>query len=307
MEKRYPRTIMATACIPWDEKLGFVEELFRREVRMLVGSGIKSIYLFGTAGEGYAVDDRMFERIVTVFYDEMQAPGLMPMVGIISLSLPEIIWRIELCREQGIRDFQISFPSWGKLSDKEIDNFFIAVLLRFPDCRFMHYNNGIRTGRLLSVADYERLWPRYPNLAAVKFPGMGDATALSAGNELRYFPLENGFAKMSVAGDCGLLISLLNMSYETAWEYFEAGVRGDAKTIGRITSDIAKIWEVFRSTLPQDAIDGAYDKLFVSMAIPEFPYRLYPPYEGVTDGQFEAFSQGVRRALPHWKFSREDG
>ena len=46
--------------------------------------------------------------------------------------------------------------------------------------------------------------------------------------------------------------------------------------------------------------DGAYDKLFVKYSIPEFPQRLYPPYEGVTDAQFAAFDRAVRQALPGW-------
>ena len=90
MNKRYPKTIMATACIPWDKEYRFREDIFRREVRHIISGGIRSIYIFGTAGEGYAVDDRMFVEIAKVFADEMKGPNLLPMIGVISLSLVNV-------------------------------------------------------------------------------------------------------------------------------------------------------------------------------------------------------------------------
>ena len=62
------------------------------------------------------------------------------MVGVISLSLPTIIERIERARQMGIRHFQISLPSWGALSDSELKTFFKETCGRFPDCSFLHYN-----------------------------------------------------------------------------------------------------------------------------------------------------------------------
>ena len=96
MEKRYPRTIMATACVPWNEDLSFDEENFRRGVALLMDNGIRSIYIFGTAGEGYAVNREQFVQITKAFLDETRkTPEVMPMTGIISLSMSEIIERIE--------------------------------------------------------------------------------------------------------------------------------------------------------------------------------------------------------------------
>ena len=94
MSKRFPSTILATAVIPWDEEYRFQENLFRRQVRLLRDGLTPYIYLFGTAGEGYAVSDQQFDAIVDAFRDEM-LPGAHPMVGVINLSLQTIIERIE--------------------------------------------------------------------------------------------------------------------------------------------------------------------------------------------------------------------
>ena len=127
MAKRYPACILATAVVPWTEDWRFDERLFRREVEMLLASGLQQLYIFGTAGEGYAVTDAQFLEIARVFVDAMRAGGAEPMVGVISLSLPTIVARIEAARELGVRQFQISLPSWGALNDDELVAFFDAV------------------------------------------------------------------------------------------------------------------------------------------------------------------------------------
>ena len=48
---------MATACIPWTEDYRFDEQMFRQEVDLLCDNGLKNIYLYGTAGEGYSVSN----------------------------------------------------------------------------------------------------------------------------------------------------------------------------------------------------------------------------------------------------------
>ena len=58
---------MATCVTPWDEKYEFIEGLFRQQVRQLIERLTSHLYIFGTAGEGYAVSDRQFENIATVF------------------------------------------------------------------------------------------------------------------------------------------------------------------------------------------------------------------------------------------------
>jgi dihydrodipicolinate synthase/N-acetylneuraminate lyase len=117
--KRYPSAIMSTCCVPWDDRDRFAESIFRRGVRLAL-AGTPHLYIFGTAGEGYAVTDRQFDEIVTAFADEMRQGGAEPMVGVIHLSLGTILERIERCRAAGVRRFQISLPSWGALNEREL-------------------------------------------------------------------------------------------------------------------------------------------------------------------------------------------
>ena len=305
MEKRYPRTILATACIPWDESYHFDESVFRQQVALLTGGGIRSVYLFGTAGEGYAMNRELYVKIVEAFLDEMKkTPGSMPMVGIISLSMPEVIERIEIGLAMGARDFQISFPSWGALTPEEGMRYILSICNRFPQARFMHYNNSGRSKTRLRMKHYIELAKGAPNIVAVKNTALSleDLQAFH-GEEIpiRFFNLELAYGYASMMSESALLISYCNLSFKKAWEYFNAGVNKDYEAIVRIHREIGVAQEICAATTPQDKIDGSYDKLFVKAQLPQFSQRLLPPYEGVSDADFDRFIGLIRERLPQWR------
>src|SRR5262245_43967480 len=122
--KRYPTCILATCVVPWDDQGRLIEDLFRHEIREVLTHGTKHLYLFGTAGEGYAVSERQYDQIVKVFHEEMRAGKGEAMVGVINMSLTTIQERIARTRDLGITRFQISLPCWGALSEREIFSFF---------------------------------------------------------------------------------------------------------------------------------------------------------------------------------------
>src|ERR1043165_6322227 len=105
MKKRYPSTILATCCIPWNEDGSLAEVIFRRQLQTLARNLTRDIYLFGTAGEGYAITDKQFDQVSRVFWEEMNQENARPMLGIISLSLGTILERIGRAREFGFRYF----------------------------------------------------------------------------------------------------------------------------------------------------------------------------------------------------------
>src|SRR5437762_11551606 len=91
---RLPPAILATCCVPWNEDYSLAEDIFRRTVRLLFEKLTPDLYIFGTAGEGYAVSDAQFTAVCRAFQAELADTAARPMVGVISLSLPTIIERI---------------------------------------------------------------------------------------------------------------------------------------------------------------------------------------------------------------------
>lgn len=299
--KRFPSCIMATCCVPWDEAGQFAETVFRRSVRSTLATGTKHVYVFGTAGEGYAVTDRQFDQIVAAFADEMRQGGADPMVGVISLSLGTILERIERSRDLGVRQFQISLPSWAALGEQELFAFFDQVCGRFPDCRFMHYNL-MRTKRLITGKEYGRLAEAHLNLVATK--NCGDSMShiqslIEDAPQLQHFLSERGYGYGCQFGECSILASF-TMNWPKQRALFAAGKCLDLATISAIEREASLVLKTLFETVPDNRIDGAYDKLFEKMYHTDFPLRLLPPYGGPTDAEYEAFVKLLGERLPEW-------
>ena len=300
---RYPADILATAVIPWTEDWRLDERAFRRELELMIADGHRHIYIFGTAGEGYAVSDEQFFQITRVYVDVVRAGGLDPMVGVISLSLPTILARIERARDLGVRDFQISLPSWGALDEEETLDFFGAVLGRFGDCRFLHYNL-LRTKRLVTADEYAALATSFPNLIATK--NTTDSLTrlrdlLEKAPTLRHFLGETGFAYGSQIGECGLLISLAATNIRMGRAYFEAGRDHDVDTLVRLEGELRRIGrELIRVVGEGEHIDAAYDKVLWKLHDREFPLRLLPPYRAARPDAAEKLAAYLRASFPHW-------
>ena len=303
MKKRYPRMALAAVLVPWTEDFKFDEPLFRKCLKNLVDNGLKFIYTFGTAGEGYAVDDEQFAEITRVHVDELKGTGATPITGVISLSTTEIIHRIRLAYDMGVRDFQISFPSWGALTDQEVDIFFHQVCDKFPDCKFMHYNNGSRSKKLLKAKDYIRLADQIPNLAAVEF--MNDSledviNVVRAEIPIQFVLSEYGYGLGCLFGECSMLFSSTATHLPTAWALYKAGIDKDIDKIVELEKEVAISQEVLFSTCNTPVINAAYDKLYVKSYCPEFPMRLYPPYQTFSDEQVNNYMTMMKERLPQW-------
>ena len=303
MEKRYPRMALGAALLPWHEDFTLDEPLFRKGIKTLVTNGLKYIYTFGTAGEGYGIDEKIFTKVTAAFADELKGTDVVPITGVISLSMSEMIHRLEIAYNLGIRDFQISFPSWGPLTDEEVRIFFHDVCDRFPDCRFMHYNNGGRSKKLLKAKDYIRLAGEIPNLAAVTF--MNDSledviNVVRAETPIQFVLSEYGYGLGCFYGECSMLFSSIVTHFPTAWKLYEAGIRQDIPTIVKLEQEVALSQEILFDTCKTPVINAAYDKLYVKSFIPEFPMRLYPPYQTFSEEQVSDYMREMRRRLPQW-------
>ncbi len=296
---------MATAVVPWTDTYAFDEDLFRHEVATLLAAGYTHLYIFGTAGEGYAVDDAQFERIARVFAEEMRAGNAEPMVGVISLSLETVLKRIALARDTlGVRLFQISLPSWGALSDAEIRTFFDAVLGRFQECQFLHYNL-LRTRRLVTAREYAVIAADHPNLVATK--NTSDSMLrlrelLDTAPMLQHFLSEHGFLFGSLIGECGLLISLAATNLAMGQHYFDAGRGRDVDTLVKLEGELSQIGQALAAVVGGDAvrIDGAFDKVLWRLHDPRFPLRLLPPYAGADSAAADKFLTFLQEQHPRW-------
>ena len=303
LTKRYRSCVLATCCVPWDENYVFAEAIFRRSIRGQIAHGIRDLYIFGTAGEGYAVTETQFDEVTRAFLAETRCQDVQGMIGLISLSLPTIIERIERGREMGGRRFQVSLPGWGTLRDAEVDTFFRETCGRFPDCEFLHYNLQ-RTGRILTGAEYGRFAAEYPNLVATKNSTADELRLLSLQREspqLQHFITEAGFAKAATMGECGLLISFASTNPTLGQRYFRAGYERDFALLVEMQQELSDIALDLKNVVADSAhMDGAFDKMFCRLHDSEFPLRLLPPYASIGEEVFQRYASQLTGRPPRW-------
>lgn len=282
MKMRYPQKSLAACVLPWREDFSLDCEVFERHVTGAIDSGATSIYLMGTAGEGYALSDAQFREVVRRFAQLTVKPGLDPQIGVISLSLPHVIERFRFAYDQGIRMFQISLPCWGALDEQERLLFFETVCGAFPDCRFLHYNLP-RAKVVVGGAEYRRIADSVPNLVATKNSTsdyLRVADLMKNAGDLQHFLVESSFAFGCLLGECSLLCSFSGLFPRTTERFFEAGRARDLETLFKLHTLLNNV-NVF-ANCRREMIDGAYDKVHVWLKDPDFPIRMLPPYIGLT-------------------------
>ena len=302
MKLRYHQAILVSCEIPWDENEQLLEDLFRREVREILGHGIPDVYVFGTAGEGYAVDRSRFERIVSVFREETLAPEVRAQVGVIGLSTANVIERLTFAYGKGFRTFQISLPCWGVLNDNEAMKFFRDVCGAFPDAKFLHYNL-MRSKRLLTAADYRRIADAVPNFVATKNTGTNvhtTAELIRVTPEIQHFFGEGMFPTGCLRGECSLLSSFAPMFPSRSKEFYEYGRTGQIEKLFRMQKEYLSITDrILAPMLRKELMDGAYDKLLVRLGGLPMPLRLLSPYESLTEDVYEECHR-ILQEYPDW-------
>jgi len=300
---RYPQAILVSCEIPWDEREQVLEDVFRQEVQMVLPH-FNHLYIFGTAGEGYAVDTARYQQIVRIFAEETLRPAVYPMVGVIALSTAQYLERLAFAYALGFRTFQISLPSWGALNDHELLTFFRAVCGAFPDASFLHYNLP-RAKRVLEGPDYRRLVDAVPNLVATKNTGGGldrAASLMTHAPELQHFFGEANFPHGCLYGECSLLSSFGPMSPHKAKALFTAGITRDLPTLFALQKAFHELLHgLLGPLLATGRIDGAYDKLLVRLGgLEAMPLRLLSPYQGFSEAEYQRCKQILYERFPEF-------
>jgi dihydrodipicolinate synthase/N-acetylneuraminate lyase len=300
---RYRQGILVSCEIPWDENEHLMEDAFRREVREFLKHGYNDIYIFGTAGEGYAVDTANFQRIVEIFYEETNREGVLAQVGVIGLSTANVIERLRFAHKVGFRAFQISLPSWGALNDDEVMRFFTDVCRAFPDSKFLHYNLP-RAKRLLTANDYHRIIDVIPNLAATKNMSqdiLHTTDLIRTVPELQHFLSEEIFPICSLYGQCSLLSSYAGLFPSKTKLLMEFARAGEIDKLFCLQKEyLSALYEIQAPMLQIDLIDGAYDKAVNRLGGFDMPLRLLSPYQSLPENIFEECRKILHDKYADW-------
>jgi len=215
------------------------------------------------------------------------------MLGVISNSLGTVIERVEFGLGLGYRQFQISFPAWGRVGDAERDVFFRETCGRFGEAQFLHYNTP-RGGRVLTGAEYGRLAGEHASLAAVKFTSSDAAVVAELVRNaapVQCFLTEPAY--VLAGGNCGLLVSLSGARLGLPGR-FQAARGAGLRELGRLAGAVDDLLEdSFRAACPSAHMDGAYEKVLARAHGARLALRLLPPYQGATEDAYRRFEAGL--------------
>ena len=123
VKTRYPQNNLAACMLPWTEDFQLDVAKFEQHVQSTLDGRYKCLYLMGTAGEGYALYDMRFKQVVDLFAKMTVRDGIDPQIGVIGLSMEQIIERIAYAHAQGIRnvpDFAAQLGSAGRSRDDDL-------------------------------------------------------------------------------------------------------------------------------------------------------------------------------------------
>ena len=75
---------------------------------------------------------------------------------------------------------------------------------------------------------------------------------------------------------------------------------GDVDTLLSIQREVNIVVQTLFEAVPDNRIDGAYDKLFEKMYDAQTPLRMLPPYVGPSDDEYRTFVRLLGERLPEW-------
>ena len=142
--------------------------MFRLQIRHLAESGFRHVYVFGTAGEGYAVDSARFRQVIEAFGDETAKHGITPMVGVIGLSTANVLERLAHRVRPRIPRVPVLAARVGGARGRRGHPLRRGGLRRLPRRGVPALQHGDHVGRLVTGPLYRELVARVPNLVATK-------------------------------------------------------------------------------------------------------------------------------------------
>ena len=148
----------------------FIESDYRTDIAKVCSSGVHGIYTTGSTGEWYAMDDSEFQWMVDVFLTETSKFDTLTQIGCGGLDTRATIKRVKIAvsGEKKPDGLQILLPSWQRLTDNEIVDFFKTVADAAEGIPLIHYNT-MRSKRFLTEKEYELILKSVPSLIGSKF------------------------------------------------------------------------------------------------------------------------------------------
>ena len=165
MKKVEIKGIIPPIVTPMNEEESVNETALRNQVNRQIKGGIHGLFPFGTNGEGYILNEKEKEEVLSIVIDETK--GRVPVyAGTGCISTKDTIRQSQMAESLGADVLSIITPSFAAASQNELYDHYKAVA-EAVDMPIVLYNIPARTGNALAPATVAKL-SKIPNIVGAK-------------------------------------------------------------------------------------------------------------------------------------------
>lgn len=263
-----------------DETVNY-EELVN-QIERLIAAGVHGIFVFGTNGEGYILDEEEKAEIIRVAVKTVN--GRVPVyAGTGCVSTRDTIRMSRKAKELGADVLSIITPSFAAASQEELIQHYETVA-NAVDMPILLYNIPARTGNALAPATVQKL-SQVANIVGAK-----DSSG-NFDNILQYIEKTRGgdkpFTVLSgndslilwtlLAGGKGAIAGCANVFPHTMVSIYEKFTTGDLEGARRAQDSIRPFRDIFKFGNPNTIVKTAVKELGYPVGLCRAPFNSLSP------------------------------
>lgn len=263
-----------------DETVNY-EELVN-QIERLIAAGVHGIFVFGTNGEGYILDEEEKAEIIRVAVKAVN--GRVPVyAGTGCVSTRDTIRMSQKAKELGADVLSIITPSFAAASQEELIRHYETVA-NAVDMPILLYNIPARTGNALAPATVQKL-SQVANIVGAK-----DSSG-NFDNILQYIEKTRGgdkpFTVLSgndslilwtlLAGGKGAIAGCANVFPHTMVSIYEKFNAGDLEGARRAQDSIRPFRDIFKFGNPNTIVKTAVKELGYPVGLCRAPFNSLSP------------------------------
>lgn len=263
-----------------DETVNY-EELVN-QIERLIAAGVHGIFVFGTNGEGYILDEEEKAEIIRVAVKTVN--GRVPVyAGTGCVSTRDTIRMSRKAKELGADVLSIITPSFAAASQEELIRHFETVA-NAVDMPILLYNIPARTGNALAPATVQKL-SQVANIVGAK-----DSSG-NFDNILQYIEKTRGgdkpFTVLSgndslilwtlLAGGNGAIAGCANVFPHTMVSIYEKFIAGDLEGARKAQDSIRPFRDIFKFGNPNTIVKTAVKELGYPVGLCRAPFNSLSP------------------------------
>lgn len=263
-----------------DETVNY-EELVN-QIERLIAAGVHGIFVFGTNGEGYILDEEEKAEIIRVAVKTVN--GRVPVyAGTGCVSTRDTIRMSQKAKELGADVLSIITPSFAAASQEELIRHYETVA-NAVDMPILLYNIPARTGNALAPATVQKL-SQVANIVGAK-----DSSG-NFDNILQYIEKTRGgdkpFTVLSgndslilwtlLAGGHGAIAGCANVFPHTMVSIYEKFIAGDLEGARKAQDSIRPFRDVFKFGNPNTIVKTAVKELGYPVGLCRAPFNSLSP------------------------------